>query len=210
MDYFTLKRWIAEGESEQLDFKTTISAPAKIARNLVAFANCRGGKLVVGVEDKGYLVGVDIEQEKYELEKAATVFCNPAVEWTYRKIEYQGKFAMVVEIPESQNKPHYAVNKKKTAEKLYVRIGDSCVVPPLAIQKMIVSGELNFTYRTAAYYSTKKVLQEHLMLNHEITVKAFGEMQNLSESNSRRMLIDFLFEGWLRLKKSSPMVFEMT
>jgi len=208
MDYFTLKRWIEDGESEQLDFKTTISAPAKIARNLVAFANCRGGKLVVGVEDKGYLVGVDIEQEKYELEKAATVFCNPAVEWSHQKIEYQGKFAMVVDIPESQNKPHYAVNKKKTAEKLYVRIADSCVVPPLAIQKMIVNGELNFAYRTAAYHSTKKSLQEYLVLNSEINVESFAQMQNLSEPNAQRMLVDFLFEGWLRLKKNKPMVFE--
>ena len=209
MNYFTLKRWIEEGEGVQLDFKTRITSPSKIARNLVSFANCRGGKLVVGVEDKGHFIGVDIEQEKFELEKAATKFCNPAVEWNEQKIEHQGKQALIIEVPESNLKPHYALNKKQTAERMYVRIGDSCVVPPLVVQKMLENGELTFAYRTPAYRKTKAELLDYFKTNPNINVPTFAELQKLSENNAQRMLIDFLFEGIIKLKSSKPvMVFE--
>lgn len=208
MNYFTLKRWIEEGEGVQLDFKTSITAPHKIAKNLVSFANCRGGKLVIGVEDKGHFIGVDVDQERFELNKAATKFCRPAVQWNEEKIEHQGKFALIIEVPESNQKPHYAINKKQTAEKLYVRIADSCVVPPLVIQKMMEKGELTFAYRTPAYRKTKNDLLEYLKTNTSIGIPKFAELQQLNENNAQRMLIDFLFEGVLKLKASNPMVFE--
>src|SRR3546814_2454449 len=47
----TIKTLILQGEGEQLDFKNRISNCAKIAKTLVAFANTKGGKLLVGVAD---------------------------------------------------------------------------------------------------------------------------------------------------------------
>ena len=40
---------IEEGEHEQQDFKFAISDSRKIARSIAAFANNRGGRLLVGV-----------------------------------------------------------------------------------------------------------------------------------------------------------------
>lgn len=67
-----ITRLIASGESETLDFKQTISDASKIAKTLVAFANNKGGTLLIGVRDNGSISGIRSEDEKYMLELAGT------------------------------------------------------------------------------------------------------------------------------------------
>ncbi len=205
----TLKRWIREGEGPQLDFKTTITSQAKIAKSMVAFANSRGGKIVIGVEDKGFLVGVDVEGEKYELEKAANQFCSPQVDLQYQKIEHQGKYVLIAEVRESRQKPHYAFNKKKTNQQLYIRIGDECIVPPNFIEKMLKNGELNVTFRTNDYQRTKRELISYLKEKTSINPQEFATWQRISERNAKRMLIDYTFEGILKITDSKDQVFSL-
>ena len=61
---------IAGGESEVLDFKKTISSASKIAKTMSAFANHKGGTLLVGVNDNKTIAGVRSEDEKYMLDLA--------------------------------------------------------------------------------------------------------------------------------------------
>jgi predicted HTH transcriptional regulator len=49
-DTDVLEQLISKGEGVQLDFKQSINNQKKIARTLAAFANNRGGKLLVGVQ----------------------------------------------------------------------------------------------------------------------------------------------------------------
>lgn len=78
-----LKKLIHRGEGEQLDFKQTITDPFKIAKTITSFANTRGGTLLIGVRDNKTIRGVDPEEEKYVLETAANVYCDPAIPLTY-------------------------------------------------------------------------------------------------------------------------------
>ena len=57
---------IAGGESSLVEFKRKISKPEKIAKEIVAFANTKGGHLIIGVDDNGAIYGID--SEKYEFE----------------------------------------------------------------------------------------------------------------------------------------------
>ena len=50
--YF-IHRLIQEGEHEHQDFKFQISDARKIARSISAFANNDGGRLLIGVREKG-------------------------------------------------------------------------------------------------------------------------------------------------------------
>ena len=56
-----ITRLIAGGESETLDFKQTISDASKIAKTLVAFANNKGGTLLIGVRDNGSISGIQFQ-----------------------------------------------------------------------------------------------------------------------------------------------------
>ncbi|MCH8495476.1 MAG: ATP-binding protein, partial [Balneolales bacterium] len=66
-----LKRLVKTGEGTYLEFKRIISSPEKIARELAAFANTRGGTMLIGVNDDKKIVGVDSYYEQdFLLDKA--------------------------------------------------------------------------------------------------------------------------------------------
>ncbi len=205
-----IQKWIKEGEGSRLDFKTKISSRLKIAKNLVAFANSRGGKLVVGVEDKGFVVGVDYEGEKFELEKAAEQFCTPRIRLRFSKLQHQYKTILIAEVPESNTKPHFVIDKNKQKQ-LYVRFADACVTPPPAIQQMLERGELNGLKRTHDYEIAKKNLLEFLILNKNLTVEKWAEHRNISQQNAKRFLVDILLEGCITVKvKTQELTFNLT
>ena len=54
-----IQNLIEDGEHEQQDFKYKISDARKIARSISAFANNRGGSLLIGVKDNGKVVGIE-------------------------------------------------------------------------------------------------------------------------------------------------------
>ena len=62
MTYSQLLRLIDKGESQTLDFKRKITHPLKIAKTLVSFANTKGGKLLIGVDDDKQIIGVDPDE----------------------------------------------------------------------------------------------------------------------------------------------------
>ena len=103
---------ISKGEGLQLDFKFEISDAAKIARSLVAFANTKGGKLLVGVKDNGVIAGVRSEEEKFMIENAAQRFCKPTVDFSTKEWSIGGKKVLEVNIPQSMVPPHKAPDHK--------------------------------------------------------------------------------------------------
>lgn len=100
--------WIAEGEHDRQDFKFAINDQRKIAIALVAFANSKGGRLLVGVKDNGRIAGVRDEEELYMVEGAAQLYSRPEIPFTARTVEAEEKTVLVVDIPASKLRPHQA------------------------------------------------------------------------------------------------------
>lgn len=122
-----LHAMIAQGEHQQQDFKFEISDARKIARSLSAFANTDGGRLLVGVKDNGKLAGIRSEEEQYMIEAAAQLYCRPAVEYSCHTYRVEGKAILIVNIPESANKPVYAFDEQGKAL-AYVRVKDENIL----------------------------------------------------------------------------------
>ena len=69
-----LNRIVADGESQTVEFKSRMAPDATIARTLAAFANSRGGMLLLGVGDSGEIVGlsdIDVERALRRLKRIA-------------------------------------------------------------------------------------------------------------------------------------------
>lgn len=122
-----LHAWIAQGEHQQQDFKFEISDARKIARSLSAFANTNGGRLLVGVKDNGRLAGIRSEEEQYMIEAAAQLYCRPAVEYSCQTVHIEGKNILIVNIPETSEKPVYALDEQGKAL-AYVRVKDENIL----------------------------------------------------------------------------------
>lgn len=129
-------RQIAGGESETQDFKQTISDASKIAKTLVAFANNKGGTLLIGVRDNGSICGIRSEDEKYMLELAGSFYCSPPIEVSVTEHEIDHKTVLEAKILEGNDKPYYAKNEDGNWW-VYHRVGDQTLQASAVMYQVI-------------------------------------------------------------------------
>ena len=65
-----IRELVSHGESASVEFKTRISQPRILSRNISAFANTEGGKILVGIDERRGIVGCDREQLRRMFEAA--------------------------------------------------------------------------------------------------------------------------------------------
>lgn len=118
-----LKLKISQGESSVLQFKLKWSDNDKMAREMVAFANSRGGAIVFGIEDKtGRIEGLSYDEVQTLSSQAGNMAENNIVPTLYIHSypeEIDGKTVLVVEIPAGSNKPY----KTLKGGEIYVKQG---------------------------------------------------------------------------------------
>lgn len=125
-----LARLIAEGEHETQDFKHSVSDPLKIARSIAAFANHRGGRLLIGVKDNGVIAGVRNEEDVYVVESAASLYCRPAQKVTFTAYRAEGgETVIMAEVAPAEHRP---VQARDASGKwhAYVRVADENILAP--------------------------------------------------------------------------------
>jgi predicted HTH transcriptional regulator len=125
LDEVYLNELISKGESDVLDFKYAVNDSRKIARSLVAFANAKGGRLLIGVKDNGVISGVRSGEELYMVDTANMMYCIPEVQLTKQKRIYQGKEVLEVVIEKYDSDKLCAVLEETGKEMVYVRMGSS-------------------------------------------------------------------------------------
>jgi predicted HTH transcriptional regulator len=113
MNLDDLKRLVSLGEGLQIEFKHRVPRPDRIAREVIALANTRGGMVLLGVDDTGALVGVkDPEEEVYALREALDTYCEPPVRLNISGVRVsRRREVLVVDVPESAQKPHFLVEE---------------------------------------------------------------------------------------------------
>ena len=120
---------IKEGEGLNLDFKHSINDAKKIARSLSAFANTKGGSLLIGVRDNGSIAGVNSEEEYFMVETAALIYCKPSIKFSVNNFNVLGKQVLEIIVSESETKPHTAPDNDGVF-KAYVRVNDENIIAP--------------------------------------------------------------------------------
>lgn len=194
----SIKSLILQGEGVTLDFKKTITNTEKIAKSLVAFANNRGGKLLIGVADDGSIKGVKSEEEeKYMILTAAHQCCKPAIEPTFDEIYVDDKLVLVVNIPESDTKPHYALDEHKKWW-AYIRIEDKSVLASKIIVDVLKQDHLEKGV-LISYSDNEKKLLEYLEVNERITLKAFSKLLRCSYRKAQKILVNLILTNVIKI-----------
>ena len=126
-------------ESETIELKEVVVD--EIKKEIIAFANCDGGKLYIGVQDDGTVVGVDdpdgvslqiSNMVRDAIKPDVTMFVH------YKTIEENGKDIVAVDIQRGTDRPYYLAKKGMRPEGVYVRQGYSSVpATDTAIRRMI-------------------------------------------------------------------------
>ena len=185
---------IQEGENLQCEFKRHFTTPEKIAREMIAFANTKGGYLIFGVDDDKQIVGVDSEKAESEMIKDAVEnYCEPPINYSIDFIELYGKEIVVVSIPESDSKPHRIQDYKNELEindaVVLVRINDKSVQASKEMVRILRANSADLSLKKYTIGQTEKMVFEYLGKYERISVKELSNLVNISERRASRTLV---------------------
>jgi predicted HTH transcriptional regulator len=203
-DQLYIKRLIAEGEHQRLDFKFEINDSRKIARTFTAFANTDGGKLLLGVKDNGAIKGVSSEEEYYMLEAAASMYCRPVIKFEVKKWMIDGKTVLEVDIPCNSELVYAQDENGKWL--VYVRVADQNILAnrvyvEVRKRKMKTKGIL------VEYSKRENILLTYLTTNAEITLSKFTRLSNITRKEAENILINLLCFDVLKMRFSEKGAF---
>lgn len=126
-------------ESETVELKEIVVDDIK--KEIIAFANCEGGKLYIGVQDDGTVIGVnDSDGVALQISNMVRDAIKPDMTMFlhYETISENGKHVVLVDVQRGTERPYYIAKKGLRPEGVYVRQGYSSVpATDTAIRKMI-------------------------------------------------------------------------
>ncbi|MBL7129323.1 MAG: ATP-binding protein [Ignavibacteria bacterium] len=188
-----LYKLIEGGESSSVEFKRKFSSPLKIAKEMVAFANSKGGYILFGVDDDRKIIGVESEKGELELiNTAAKFYCEPEIEYTTEIVCIKNVDVVVVSIKESNKKPHRIVTDENSNEKkVYVRYNDRSILASKETVNILKNSN-NSKPLKITLGKIEKTLFEFLEENDRITVKGFKKLANISERRASRTLVNLV------------------
>lgn len=126
-------------ESETVELKEVVVDDIK--KEIIAFANCDGGKLYIGVRDDGTVIGLDnADSVSLQISNMVRDAIKPDITMFlhYETIVENGKNIVAVDIQRGADRPYYLAKKGMRPEGVYVRQGYSSVpATDTAIRRMI-------------------------------------------------------------------------
>lgn len=225
LDY--IKYLVHQGEGERIEFKRKVAYPEKIIREIVAFANTKGGTLIIGVDDYGNIPGLKFaEEELYYLNNTIEKYCRPEIAFTSELVALnQNKAIISYHIPEGTNKPHYvlenlveqALERKNGFQKLqnnnkvkkltpkqkrwgraYIRVGDQSLKASKEVWQILKRRQKEENIQFF-YGKKEKRLMEYLGEHDSITLTEFAEIANLPRYHASKTLVMLVLANVLKI-----------
>lgn len=185
-----IENLIKQGEHQRLDFKFEISDSKKIARTLVAFANTKGGRLLIGVKDNGTIAGIRSIEEYHMLEASAHMYCKPAVPFEAKEWNVEGKAVLEITIPKRTGKPHKAPNNDGKYM-VYIRVDDQNLLANSVLLKVWRKKENKIEIKIE-YKEAEKTLLNYLKDQKYISLNKFSKLANIPKHKAEKILVDFI------------------
>jgi predicted HTH transcriptional regulator len=185
---------VEEGENLHCEFKRKFSTAEKIAREMIAFANTKGGYILFGVEDNKNIIGVESEKAEAELIIDAGVnYCLPPIEFNIDYVEIFGKEIVIAEVPESDKKPHrlqdyqneFDINKAVVT----IRVNDKSVQASKEMVRIMRAQANDLRLKKYTIGPNEKYVFDYLNKNEKISVKELSDLINISERRASRTLV---------------------
>jgi len=98
---------IAQDESETLEFKKSTGQLSRAIETLTAFANTKGGTVIFGVDEVGFVVGQLVADSTIrEISNQIIEAISPRIYPSVTVDEVDGKRVLIITIPEGVSKPY--------------------------------------------------------------------------------------------------------
>jgi ATP-dependent DNA helicase RecG len=114
MNIANLRKLVARGEDSRLQYKSDVHNVDALAAEMAAFANCEGGRILIGVGDNGELAGLsrsDLGRINQLISNAASQHVRSPISPQTENISVgRGRIVIVVTIPKGIDKPYFDKN----------------------------------------------------------------------------------------------------
>lgn len=194
-----LQSLVAQGESEVLEFKRKAAHPEKIICEMIAFANTKGGKLLIGVADDGTIPGVKHpEDEIIAIRQALSTFCRPEIKFRYTVMAISpNKYVIEYDILKSRRKLHSFKTADGTKE-AYVRFEDKTIRASAEMCQVIrrYSSRRNIKFR---YGENESRLMKYLEGKTHINLEGYRTLTGLNRYNASRSLVTLVLADILHI-----------
>ena len=185
-----LKKLIAEGENQQLDFKYCVSDSRKIARTLSAFANSDGGRILIGVRDNGSIAGVKSDEEYYMVDTAALLFCRPKITFSTKQHTTGGKTILEVEVIKGNKRPYQAKDENGKWLSYFRHHDQNLVANKVLLQ--VWRKEEKRSGVLVKFGKAENSLMDYLVNNGSITLSRFRKIARISSHKAESILANLI------------------
>jgi predicted HTH transcriptional regulator len=193
-----LKNLVAQGEGLTLEFKRKAAFPDKIVREMIAFANTKGGILLVGVGDDLSIPGLKYPDDEAYVIRQALQKCTPPLAYTETYIPIgNARTVLQYEIAESAQKPH-AVPVGDQRQEAYVRVEDKSIKASREVRQIVRrQQEKRDVY--FQYGNYEQMLMQYLDEHPSITLQTFTTISGLKKSMASHKLVLLALAGVLKV-----------
>lgn len=192
---------IGQPESELLEYKAVLPPAATVAQLIGAFANTKGGAIVLGVVNEGKKIlinGLSDEFRAVQITRKAIELLSPTPAVKYDYIDHQGKRLFVIEV-------HKSAEPVLLGGKSYVRDGFRTTLTKAAPEKSIKNPDiasLSATFKTSRKACT--AARAKLLDHYESVLLILDDLGNLlypkgssvpTDNPEGKMLMRILFSS---------------
>ncbi len=130
MNLNELKRYTSQGEGLYIEFKKKATYPDKIVREMVAFANTKGGFLFVGIDDDRTISGCKNPEEEIFVITQHLANYSPFLVYHLERLPINAKREVLIfHVSESEKKPVYLKENVPPFKLLaFVRVADMSII----------------------------------------------------------------------------------
>ncbi|MFZ9044799.1 MAG: helix-turn-helix domain-containing protein [Cyclobacteriaceae bacterium] len=201
MDFISLKKLVQSGETDQVEFKRKVRHPEKIVRELVAFANTKGGELFIGVNDDLSIPGLQHpDEDDFLMQKSIRELCRPSLYFVSTIIPISDSRGIVhITVPESESKPHYALKTKNQRwGTAYVRVDDKSLQASRELCQILKLTKRNH-HHYFSYGEKEKQLMNYLGEHEFITLNTFIEAASIKRREASDILVNLTLSNALKI-----------
>lgn len=194
-----LRKLVASGEGDQLEFKRKSSYPDKIVCEMIAFANTHGGTLLIGISDDGSIPGVKYpDEEIFSVEQALRKHCQPSIKSTYLTIPIaHHRYVVQYTIKESKRKPHAFIDSSGN-KTVYVRYEDKTTQASREMIEIIKRRHPNKSIKLR-YGENENLLMKYLAQHTHITLDHYRTITGLNHYKASRSLVVLVLANILQI-----------
>ena len=180
-------------EYEHTELKSSLTKEVK--KEIIAFANTNGGKIYIGIDDDGNVVGLKSIKDDIEalsgmvrdgIKSDLTLYTN------IEQAKINEKDVIILNVMEGPNKPYYLSDKGIKPSGVYLRYGNTSIpASEEVIKKMIIESQNN---------SFESMVSQNQNLHFEYLTKIFEEKGiSLSDEKLKTLNIINLYDKYTNL-----------